>query len=85
MINSIDMDAWLNQEEIYIFDEAEEKHQEQIRKLKRLTKQQQMLLFRTVTEFILRCLELRAAYNTIATTIAELEFHQPFHPNDPAA
>ena len=31
MINSIDMDAWLNQEEIYIFDEAEEKHQEQIR------------------------------------------------------
>lgn len=83
MINDISMDAWLNHEEIYMFDDAEEKHQQQIRKLKQLTKQQQMSLFRAVTEFIFRYLELRAAYNTIVTTITELEFHQSFHPNDP--
>lgn len=85
MLYDIDMEAMLNNECIYDYEDLEEEREKRIRKLDRLTKKQQMLLFTNVMGFITRFLELQAAFDTIVAIINELNFHQSFIVNKDGA
>lgn len=77
MLSDTDMTELLEGEGIYCSDLMNEK-QKRIRALERLTKKQQMFLYTEVIGFIIRYLELTAAFETITAVIRELEYHQSF-------
>lgn len=77
MLSDTDMGELLENENIYTDDELKEK-QKRIRAFEKLTKKQQMILWTDVIGFIIRYLELMAAFETISAVIRELDYHQSF-------
>lgn len=77
MLSDIDMKELLENENIYLSDENEEKVK-RIRALEHLTKKQQMILYTEVIGFITRFLQLKTAFQVITSVIHELEYHQSF-------
>lgn len=75
MLHDTDMTELLENENIYHADFLEEK-KKRISAFGRLTKHQQLLLHSEVTGFLMRYLELSAAFDTIEAVITELEHHQ---------
>lgn len=77
MLSDTDMGTLLENENLYLADEWEEKRK-RVRAFEKLTKKQQMILWTDVIGFITRYLELMAAYETISAVIRELDRHQSF-------
>lgn len=77
MLSDTDMTVLLENEGDYTTDDERGKEM-RIKAMRRLTKDQQMWLYTTVIGFIMRFLELMAAYETITAVIRELEYHQSF-------
>ncbi len=75
MLSDTDMAELLENENVYGADIFTEK-QKRINALNKLTKQQQMMLYTEVNGFIIRYLELSAAFETIEAVINELDYHQ---------
>lgn len=75
MLSDIDMAALLEGEDDYTSDEIRAK-QKRIRMLERLTKKQQMWLYTEVIGFVMRYLELDAAFEVIQGIMHELDYHQ---------
>lgn len=77
MLSDTDMWVLLKNEGLYGRDEFEEKLK-RVRAFERLTKKQQMVLWTDVIGFIMRYLDLMAAFETISSVIMELDYHQSF-------
>ena len=77
MLSDTDMQELLEHENLYNADLLAEKSK-RITALSRLTKEQQMFLYTEVIGFIIRYLELSAAFHTITAVINELDYHQAF-------
>ncbi len=75
MLSDTDMAELLENENLYHTDILEEK-KKRIAAFSRLTKHQQQLLYSEVTGFLMRYLELSAAFETIESVITELDHHQ---------
>lgn len=80
MLSDTDMNILLENENIFLSDENAEKAK-RIKALERLTKRQQMFLYTEVLGFIMRFLQLKAAFQVITSTIDELDYHQSFSIN----
>lgn len=78
MLSDVDMVSLLEGEGRYRCSDVEIEKQKRIRALERLTKKQQMALYTEVIGFIMRYLELRAAFEAVVSVINELEYHQAF-------
>ena len=77
MLTDTDMGTLLESENVYLADEWEEKRK-RARAFERLTKKQQMILWTDVIGFLVRYLELMAAYETISAVVGEMDYHQSF-------
>lgn len=78
MLSDTDMACLLENEGNYGYSDVGKEKVKRIRALERLTKKQQMALYTEVLGFIMRYLELRAAFETILAVINELEYNQSF-------
>lgn len=78
MLSDTDMVYLLENEGKYGDSDAGKEKVKRIHALEHLTKKQQMALYTEVTGFIMRYLELRAAFETILAVINELEYNQSF-------
>lgn len=77
MLTDTDMGVLLESENLYLTDEWEEKRK-RVKAFERLTKKQQMILWTDVIGFVMRYLELMAAFETISGLIRELDYHRSF-------
>ncbi len=77
MLTDTDMGTLLESENVYLADEWEEKRK-RARAFERLTKKQQMILWTEVIGFLVRYLELMAAFETISAVIREMDCLQYF-------
>lgn len=75
MLSDTDMRTLLEHENIYMADECREK-QKRVRAFEKLTKKQRMFLWTGVIGFVVRYLELMAAFGTVSAVIRELDYHQ---------
>lgn len=78
MLSDTDMACLLENEGYDGYSDAGKEKMKRIRALERLTKKQQMALYTEVCGFIMRYLELRAAFETILAVINELKYNQSF-------
>lgn len=78
MLSDADMVCLLENEENDGYFDVEKEKMKRIHALECLTKRQQMALYTEATGFIMRYLELRAAFETILAVINELEYNQSF-------
>lgn len=78
MLSDVDMKTLLENEDIYEYSDIALEKSKRIRALEKLTKKQQMFLYTEVVGFIMRFLQLKAAFDVITFTIAELDYHQSF-------
>ena len=77
MLMDTEMGVLLESENLYLTDEWEEKRK-RVKAFERLTKKQQMILWMDVIGFVMRYLELMAAFETISGLIRELDYHRSF-------